>query len=100
MTGTSEHDIAIAVMRVAKRQAHGLATFKRLYAEIPDEIKLTNADLAPSTTRNGEPMWRQIVRNIKSHDGIEGNAIYEGWLEHAPRVGYKVTKKGAKQITP
>jgi hypothetical protein len=41
-------------------------------------------------------MWHQIVRNIKSHDKDEGNAIYEGLLEHIPRVGYKVTKKGAK----
>lgn len=98
MAGTSEHDIALAVMRIAKKQSHGIATFKRLYSEIPNEINLNSSDLSPSSTRNGEPMWHQIVRNIKSHDQDVGNAIYEGWLEHVPRVGYRLTKNGTKQV--
>lgn len=86
-------------MRVAARHPQGIATFKQLYAEIPNEIKLSVSDLSPSITRNGEPMWYQIVRNIKSHDKVEGNAIYEGWLVHVPKIGYKLTAIGAKQVS-
>lgn len=98
MTTTSEHKIAECVIRVAAQRSNGIATFKRLYAEVPNHITLTQDDWAPSTTRNGEPMWHQIVRNIKSHYNLEGNAIYENWLEHVPRVGYRVTKQGRKHI--
>jgi hypothetical protein len=39
-------------------------------------------------------MWHQIVRNIKSHDGTEGNFIHEGRLEHVPKVGFRITAAG------
>lgn len=94
----SEWEIAQAVLRIAARQTKGIATFRRLYAEVPNEITLTQADCLPSQTRNGEPMWHQIVRNIKSHDGVEGNAIAEGLLEHIPRVGYRITTAGRNSI--
>lgn len=98
MPSTSEHIIADAVMRVAAKRGDGVATFKRLYAEIPNEIALSQDDLMGSMTRNGEPMWHQIVRNIKSHHEIEGNAIAEGWLIHVPRVGYQITASGRSRI--
>lgn len=98
MNGTSEHEISKAVIRIAATQENGIATFKRLYTEIPNEITLTKADWEPSQTRSGEPMWYQIVRNIRSHYEIEHNAIYEGWLDHVPRVGYRITDKGRKLI--
>lgn len=98
MAGTSEHDIVEAVLRIAARQNSGVATFKRLYAEIPNEIHLTSEDWEESLTRNGEPMWHQIVRNIKSHHEVVGNAIAEGWLRHVPRVGYEITAAGRSQI--
>ena len=98
MAGTSEHDMTEAVMRIAAKRNDKTATFKRLYSDVPNEIVLTKDDTIPSTTRNGEPMWRQIVRNIKSHDKVPGNAIYEGLLEHVPRVGYRITPSGLKHI--
>ncbi|MCB1329371.1 MAG: hypothetical protein KDK28_07945 [Maritimibacter sp.] len=98
MAGTSEHEIAVAVMRIAANHPKGIATFKKLYSEIPNEVALSATDWAPSTTRNGEPMWYQIVRNIQSHHDIEGNAIAEGWLNHVPRVGYEITKAGRARI--
>lgn len=98
MVTTNEHLIAKAVIEIASNQKNGIATFRRLYSDIPKHIALSAGDLAPSKTRNGEPMWHQIVRNIKSHYNIEGNAIYEGWLEHIPRVGYKVTARGRARV--
>lgn len=98
MTSTSEREISAAVIRIAAKQKNGLATFKRIYAELPNEITLSASDKLPSSTRNGEPMWHQIVRNIKSHDNTEGNAIFEGLLTHHPRVGYQVTNAGRESL--
>lgn len=94
MAQTTEADIAKAVMRIAARSPNNIATFKRLYNEVPNEIALTADDQRQSMTRPGEEMWQQIVRNIKSHSNIEGNAIAEGWLDHVPRVGYRLTSAG------
>lgn len=88
-----ERDIAIGVMQIAV--AHGdLCTFKRAYQEIPNYVHLSSDNLAPSSTRPGEVMWQQLVRNIKSHDNTPGNFIAEGYLEHVPNVGYRITRAG------
>lgn len=89
-----ESDVALAVMRIAASQASGLATLYRAKREIPNLIALSKANLAQSATRPREPMWHQLIRNIKSHDKNDGNYIQLGYLEHVPRVGYKITKKG------
>ena len=98
MAETSETEIAEVVLRVAAQQPNRVASHRRLRKEVPNLIKLTPADLAPSATRNGEPMWHQIVRNIKSHHEAPGNFIAEGWLMHVPRVGYKITPAGIKRL--
>ena len=94
MSGTSENEFAKAAVRIASSQPNGIASHRRLRAEIPKLIKLNTADLDSSQTRKNEPMWHQIVRNIKSHDKDAGNFIAEGYLEHVLRVGYRVTPKG------
>lgn len=98
MTSTNEQEISEVTLRIAALQTSGVATFRRLRAEIPDHIVLTPLDLAPSATRNGEPMWHQLIRNIKSHFETEGNYIAEGWLEHVPRVGYRITSAGKGRL--
>jgi hypothetical protein len=84
-----ENDIARGVVQIA-RMYGGLCTFKRAYKEIPNYVSLTAANTAPSATRPGEPMWFQLVRNIKSHDTASGNFIQAGHLIHVPHVGYRV----------
>lgn len=91
---TSEEKIGRAVMHIASLQANKLATFKRCRAEIPGVVKLTVAERDISGPRAPEPMWHQIVRNIKSHEGNDSNFIDRGLLEHVYRTGYRVTKKG------
>jgi len=98
MTSTNEHEISAATLRIAGAQTNGLATFRRLYAQIPDQIALTSSDRGPSGTRNGEPMWHQLVRNIKSHSTTEGNYIAEGLLEHIPSVGCRITPTGRAHL--
>ena len=84
-----ETDIAKAVVQIALANG-GVCTFRRAYREIPKHVALSAANLAPSITRAGEPMWHQLVRNIKSHDGTPGNFIHDGHLEHVPGVGYRI----------
>lgn len=89
-----ESDIALGVMRIANNQPNGIATFHRAKKEIPTLVNLNNNNLAPSLTRPGEPMWHQLLRNIKSHYEAEGNYIQLGYLQHIPRVGYRITQTG------
>jgi hypothetical protein len=84
-----ENDIARGVVQIAAANG-GLCTFRRAYREIPAYVPLSAANLAPSVKRPGEPMWHQLVRNIKSHDSTPGNFIHQGRLTHVPRVGYRV----------
>jgi hypothetical protein len=93
-----ERDIALGVMQIAASQSNGLCTFKRAYREMPSRVNLSSANLAPSVTRPGEPMWHQIVRNIKSHDQTSGNFIANGLLVHVPRIGYRITDAGRRAL--
>lgn len=90
----TEQDIARGVMIIAANQPNGVATFNRCRKEIPALVHLNAANNAPSQTRPGEPMWHQIVRNIKSHDIAGTNYIAQGLLEHVQRVGYRITNAG------
>lgn len=94
----TEPVIAHATLQIAATQANGVASFARLKREIPNYVKLTAADWKMSIKRPNEPMWHQIVRNIKSHDKDEGNYIHEGFLESVPRVGYRITNAGKKLL--
>jgi len=84
-----ETAIAEAIVKIAVANG-GLCTYKRAYKEIPNYVSLTPANLAPSIKRPGEPMWHQLVRNIKSHYKTPGNYIHDGHLVHVPRVGYRI----------
>lgn len=98
MPKDAEERIARGVLKIAAAHPKGLATYNACRANIPNHVKLTAGDLAPSTTRPGEPMWHQIMRNIKSHDGEDNNYIAQGYLEHVPRVGYRITKSGLTHV--
>ena len=92
---TQEEKIAIGVMQIAQSQPNGICTFKRAYVEIPKYVKLSSRNVTQSITRPREPMWHQIVRNVKSHQGKgQRNFIDDGLLVHVPRVGYQITQKG------
>lgn len=94
MPKDAEERISKGVLRIATAQANGIATFSRCRADIPNVVKLTAADLSPSVTRPGEPMWHQIVRNIKCHEKEDNNYIATGYLVHLPRWGYQITNAG------
>lgn len=93
-----ESEIALAVMRIASAQRNDVATFSRAKKEVPNLVNLDRQNLALSQTRRGEPMWYQLIRNIQSHHDTDGNFIQLGYLEHVPRLGYKITKSGKARL--
>lgn len=94
MPRVTENEVALAVMRIAAGRPNQLCTFNRARNEVPSYVKLSAGDLAQSTTRTNEPMWHQLIRNIKSHHDADGNFINGGLLTHVPRQGYRATKAG------
>ena len=80
MARITEGEIAEVVIAILKDRPNKEATIADLIAEIPDRIKLSAEDTAPSPTRPGEAIWQQQVRNITSHKASPGNAIYDGKL--------------------
>jgi hypothetical protein len=75
-----EGEIAEIVEAYLKEKTSGRASIKELVHEIPKRVSLSSEDLAQSTTRPNEAIWEQQVRNITSHKGSPGNAIFEGKL--------------------
>lgn len=94
MEKNAEERISYGVLQIAAAHPEGIASFRRCRSQIPIMVELTASDLAPSSTRPGEPMWHQIVRNIKSHDKEDNNYIARGYLEHLPKRGYRITRSG------
>jgi hypothetical protein len=75
----TEAEIAEIVVDILE-EGSGEATIAELVAEIPNRVRLSAEDLAPSVTRPGEALWEQQVRNITSHKGSPGNVIHDGKL--------------------
>lgn len=94
----TEEEVAQLVVQIASEQPDGVATFARIKREIPHRYSLSAADLQQSVTRPNEGMWEQKIRNIKSHYESPGNFIFEGYLQHVPGVGYRITDKGKTSV--
>ena len=96
----TENEVAFAIVQIAKTAPNGIVSFSRCRKEVPDHLSLSADDHRQSTTRPNEEMWEQQIRNIKSHYEQEGNHICEGYLEHVPKVGYRVTDAGRRRTRP
>jgi len=92
----TEDEVALIAVAVGMGHPYGIASYSALRKEVPKHHRLSALDLVQSVKRPREKMWEQKIRNIQSHHKSEGNFIYEGYLTHIPRVGYKVTDKGRK----
>jgi len=95
----TEVDVSIGTLLVAASRPDGIATFHRLRKELPKYLKLSAGDRVQSITRPNEELWQQLIRNIKSHSNVPGNFIYEGYVIHVPRVGYRITDNGRRYLT-
>ena len=91
---TSEHEMAEAVLEITSRTRTGCATLGQIRNRIERYIDLTDEDWEESDSQAPSPKWHQILRNIYSNRGSEGNFIYEGYLSHLDSGGYCITHKG------
>ena len=92
----TEEAVAIVVVQIASEQSNGIASYDRIRQELPGRYRLSASDVTQSVTRSNEAAWEQKIRNIKSHSQSPGNFIYEGYLEHVPGIGYRVTDRGRR----
>jgi hypothetical protein len=94
MSRITETEIADIVEVILSERPNGEATIQELIREIPNRVRLSAEDLAPSPTRPGEAIWEQQVRNITSHKASPGNAIHDGRLISI-RGGLGLVRKAA-----
>lgn len=97
MPKISEQAIGEAALQALANSPGGSATIRRLKELIPQFVNLSDLDQLPSTTRRGEQMWEQQVRNLVSHRTTEGNIIAEGFADYSPGR-LKITPAGLAHV--
>ena len=80
----SEEEVAAATERYL-RDAGGSATIGQIRRALPHYIDLGANDRQASTTRPGEELWEQQVRNLVCHRDVDGNPVKSGRLRYSPR---------------
>jgi len=81
---TSEPDFYEAIATIL-HEAGGSASVSHVRRKIPSYVALKAADRLPSTTRPGEQLWEQQVRNIVCHRDCDGNPIKIGRFRYSKR---------------
>lgn len=105
MPKLKEEDILIPALKVIQKHPNCQAAV--IQSELENEMVLSEEDLKPSLTRNGEPMYKQIVRNlIGSH--FETNDFGKKYVTRriigpmqrtSNRYVYRLTEEGKNLLT-
>lgn len=93
----SEAEIGEATLDILANRPNGEGSMEDIKHEMPNFVKFSVEDRAPSQTRPGEEMWEQQVRNLTSHHDVPGNVICEGYAERVPG-GLKLTQTGRGRV--
>ena len=93
-----EPEARILALRIAAGQPNREAETAFIKDRVPDYITLTPEDLKLSNTRGGEPMWRQIVGNVVSHQVVSTSIFKKGYADRLPD-GIRVTEAGVSYLT-
>ncbi len=96
---TTELEIAEGVLSILAARKSGKGDFSDLFRVLPKVIPFTPNDLEESSSRPGEYLWQQRLRNITSHKGAEGNYITEGYLKEVDG-GLIITDTGRERARP
>ena len=90
---TSESEMRIAALQVARSKPNGIATTTQIKEEIGKYVDLTPEDLVQSKTRQNEQMYQQIVGNIISHQDSQTNIFARGLAVYTGD-GIRITQAG------
>jgi hypothetical protein len=88
----SEAEARIVALKIASQRPNRTASTKYIKREVPNFVDLSPLDLAPSQSRP-EPVWRQIVGNVISHQNVSEGPFVQGYATRTP-TGLAVTDKG------
>lgn len=91
-----EADLTDPALIVARAQPKGEVSTAKLIRELRKIMTLSGEDEELLEGRKDDH-FSQIVRNIKSHKGMPGNMLTEGYLESIPR-GFKITEAGLLRL--
>lgn len=92
-----EPEARILALRIAAGRPNREAETPFIKDRVPDYITLNELDLEPSKTRAGEPVWRQIVGNVVSHETTSTSIFTKGYAETIPD-GIRVTDAGVAYL--
>lgn len=92
-----EPEARILALRIAASRPNREAETEFIKDCVPDYITLTELDLKPSDTRGGEPVWRQIVGNVVSHQSQSTSIFTKGYAVRLPD-GIRVTDAGISYL--
>lgn len=92
-----EPEARILALRIAASRPNREAETDYIKDRVPDYIELTELDLKPSDTRGGEPLWRQIVGNVISHQNQSTSIFTMGYAVRLPD-GIRVTDSGVAYL--
>lgn len=88
-----EPEARVLVLKIISTFSGHQASTGKIKDRVPDFYDLSNDDLAPSLTRKGEAIWRQIIGNVKVHHKGSKSIFTQGLAEIIPG-GIKLTDKG------
>lgn len=84
-------------LKIASGRPNRTATTELIKNAIPGLVELSPVDLTPSIGRNGEPLWRQIVGNVISHQESVAGPFRRG-LAVRTADGLRVTDAGVDYL--
>jgi hypothetical protein len=88
-----EAEARILALKIAAQQHNRTATTGFIKQEVPKYTELSDLDLQRSPSRNNEPLWKQIVGNVSSHQESPAGIFMQGYATRTPE-GLSVTEKG------
>lgn len=90
----SEADLLLPTLRILAAQPSGAMTTSDLIESLTEIMNPQGKDAEILEGRQ-DTRFSQIVRNMVSHKGAEGNIIAEGFVEHlGARKGLRITDAG------
>ena len=92
----TEPEAVEALCGFLETQGYNEAKYPQIWLYLPGKwVKLKPKDRDIARTRNGEPHWHTVIRNIAAHQDKPGNPIFEGRLIKIDK-GFKLAKRVKK----
>lgn len=92
-----ESEARILTLKIALTHPDGYASTSYIKEQTPHFVPLTEEDLSPSPTRQGENKWQQVVGNVISHQKHR-TSIFARDLATRARGGIQITDHGREYL--